>query len=343
MSTDDTPIGSSPRRAHLNVALKLFGAVLLSAFFVVWAIWPWLNAPLRPQPGPSVAPVPNARWRDAKWRNFDDDAKVVSLAELAHNDRRLFERLLRIDAKAREFAAPSYSHVPYTRQGRYIKAGWATHANEKECIEWPWRPVPVGEAHFVSVGTYCYEQDSSGAFGIELEAEFLPADSGWSARVSYHDDAGARIRGKGAIVIFAQRGQQWRRYDGGIHVILPMDRLLQVLATPESLRDFAVSQIEHRMMQLDEELKTFESDLAAGILQHVEYVRGPYRGDGIPPEMEPKTRPYTSAERPTVLADKAREVTERRSREQQKIDALRSDYREMHRAMTKAFPLHECW
>jgi hypothetical protein len=282
-----------------------------------------------------VPPAQAVPWRSAKWEQFSNDAKTVSLAQITHSDRRQFDRLLRLEAKAREMAAPSWYHVPYTHQGRYIKAGWSTHTHEKDRIGSQWQRPPPGEAHLVSVGTLCDPQDPTRAFGIEFEAEYWPAGNGWAARVLYHDYAGAGVFSKVAAVNFVQRGQSNLE---GIVVHLPMDRLPQVLATPESLRDLSIAQFEDQFAQLDEELQSFERDLAAGKLQGEEVVL--HRG-GIPPVTKP--RPYTAAEKSKVLAYKTKGVAERRSQAEQRLQSVRSDYQEMYEAMTRAFPLHECW
>jgi hypothetical protein len=59
-----------------------------------------------------------------------------------------------------------------------------------------------------------------------------------------------------------------------------------------------------------------------------------YGGGGIPP---PKiSRPYTAAERQKL-------ISERRTKDEATIKALRDDWTQMHEALTRAIPLQECW
>jgi len=322
VSSESKPTANSATW-RAGAVLRMLAAAVVMALFVAAIVWPWLGETDNPRP-PTPPAAKSSPWREATWESPDRPAPAVTLAQLQHNDPELSARLLRFDAKARELAPSSWFHVPYTPRGNYIKAAWSTHVREKGQIGWLRQLPPAGEARFISVGTLCYPQSPRAVFGIELEAEYVPAGSGWAARVSYHDDAGARIYGRSASVIFYHRGQN---YDDGIIITLPPDKIPQTLATAESLRDFAIARIE-------EQRKTYEERLAADALRHTEHDLKQYRGDGIPPPTI--SRLYTAAEKQKLQS-------ERRAKDEATIEALREHGQEMYDAMTRAFPLHECW
>jgi hypothetical protein len=323
MSAEPKPTANSTR-SRAGAVLRMLVVGVVMAILLATIVWPWIgetDGPPKPVPQP---PTKSGPWREATWESPDRGAPVVTLAQLQHNDETLSARLRRFDAKARELAGPTWYHVPYTQRGNYVKAGWSTHTRDQGRIGWVWQRPPAGDAQFISVGTLCYPQSPRAVFGIELEAEYVPAGNGWAARVSYHDDAGARIYDLAASVIFYRRGQD---YDDGIIVTLPPDNIPTTLATPESLRDFAIARIE-------EQREKFEEALASDKLRHTEHDMKQYGGGGIPP---PKiSRLYTAAEKQKL-------ISERRTKNEAKIKALRDDCPQMHEALARAFPLQECW
>lgn len=322
MSTEPISATLQPRRAATRNILRLLAAALLVVMLGLIA-WCWISPADRSLPGASAPVGPR---RNVRWQHAPADADVFKLEELSHADPSLSARLLRFDAMARELAEPTWFHVPYTRHGEKIRAGWSTHIHGDGYIGWrqEWGWAPPGEAHCYSIGPLGYRKSPSSVYGIELNAEYIPAGNGWGARVHYHEGGTSPIYGAAAHATFFRRMQ---RYGDDIIVDLPLDQIPQVVATPENLRDRAIVEIENRHRE-------FEEHLAADRLQHVEPDMREYRNDGIPPPEI--VRPYTPAEKQRLLK-------ERKTHDQQRIQTFRSDYQEMYQALTRAFPLHECW
>ena len=250
-------------------------------------------------------------------------------------------RIKALDSCIADFAR-GWKSVGYEEIGNFYEKRWCTgNGSAPDC------QISEGnqyspDQHAIEFYTLHYD-DQQTYLGEGLNAISVQVEKGWGASFSFGENGGT-IAGDGFglgfnYFDFNESGQpiynvhfgdsnSYSVYENSVGYAssLPMrDDLQGYLASPESMRDKALAQMD----ALDQNVQEYLNSSSAWRCEY-----GPYLGHGIPPVCN--KRALNGSER----AEQAKAAQEYFSG-QEKL--LNGNYREMYNGLMGAFPFGECW
>jgi hypothetical protein len=266
-----------------------------------------------------------------------------ALADLQFEDAATGERIHQLDACIREQVVDrTWTEIPYQSIGNFYETNWCRGAGSRADCQVTDEVIRGRDVHALSISTLAYPQSPTSAFGLTFSATWLPPAEGWGVSV-FFSEGGRTIIGEGAHLNFYQYttptdDPTTRLFLGDsfsytIHEttirhtpgLTPRDALAQYLASPESLRDFGLTNLNTLAEKVYATLDAHEAQIC-------EY--GEYEGDGIPPEC--MLRPLTSSEESQALSDAQTHFA-------QQTQLLTDQYQKLYTTLQKTFPFDSCW
>lgn len=236
----------------------------------------------------------------------------------------------------------SWTAIPFQPYGNFYKSTWCYGSGVTSDCTMAGSTEDNRDQHILSLYTLTYPQDPATAFGLGIEALWVPIKTGWGAHFSFSEN-GDNIIGDGWGVKFykymVSTGQPeattlLSSYDQyqiqetlvGHSFDLPLrDDLAVYLKSAEAMQARRLEQLQ----ALAQKVKTTIETHQAAICDY-----GPYQGYGIPPKCTPR---LLTAEEETEELVKA----ENYFSDQEQI--LKENYRDLYATWMKAFPMDACW
>lgn len=246
-------------------------------------------------PEPPVDPA-TLRFEDAEARARFDGLRAAALAR-----------------------AGGWRHVPLERVGNFVQERWCSPAVGVAACE---GGAVVGSAQpgaeWITVATLHYPKAWPEVFGLAYDAGSIPADAGWGVQTSLSLD-GRTIAGTTfeATFLHVEGGAVTGRLPVGVWAYTLGETTVRV-PPAEGPADAALLAELHALRASPESLRThvldrlleLETIARATLAEHAvtRCERGPYRGDGIPPEctLVPLTPQEEAAEAARLGSDLAR-------------------------------------
>jgi hypothetical protein len=198
------------------------------------------------------------------------------------------------------------------------------------------------DQHILSLYTLTYPQDLSTAFGLGMEALWVPTTTGWGALFSFSENGegiignywGVRFKkyttstGQSEAMTFLSSYDQYQILETrvGYSFGLPLrEDLAPYLKSAEAMRARRLEQIQALTQIVKTTIETHQATTCD---------LGSYQGNGIPPNCSP--RPLTPVEETDELAKAENYFFDQ-------TQVLNENYQDLHAAWMKAFPMDQCW
>jgi hypothetical protein len=283
--------------------------------------------------------------------------------ELRFEDPQTGQRFRQLNACIRDLADASWRTTDYRLLGNFYQSNWCTGSGAGPSCEIANGTMDARDQHILVLNTLMYDPDRP-AFGLGLQALWVPKSSGWRAAF-WFAEGGQTVIGDGWHLSLSQltepSGPPAATVELGLdysyHIYGAPRMIFDGTASPTPLPTYAADQVTFEVapdLPLRDDLALYlaspEGMRARGLakirlLAHIvdsgltthqvmTCDKGPYTGGGIPPACTP--RPLTAAEEASELARAQAYFT-------QAENLLQVNYRDMYAAWMTAFPFNKCW
>jgi hypothetical protein len=270
---------------------------------------------------------------------------AIPVENLRFMEAKIGERFRMLDGCIMKIAGTSWRTTSYQLLGNFYQSDWCTGAGARNDCQIAGATIDQRDQHDISLYTLFYLQDYPQVFGLGLQALWVPKSTGWGASF-YFAEQGQGIVGEGWGVTFSNYNTPSGPTDSAVSLgwkysytiygphettfeqaadLSLREDLASYLASPASMRDLGVKQIQTLASKVDEAIRSHQVQTCD---------QGPYQGQGIPPACT--LQPMTAGEEGTER-DKARVYFSNEEND------LREHYLEMYAAWMAAFPLDQCW
>lgn len=300
-------------------------------------------------------------------------AQRIELKDMLFPDKELGEKFKRIHAAAEKMAGPKWERMPYQSRGEYMGRGvyygeWANFREDD--LNGPFNYHGPKEVGYVQYGAFFFRDEKDPdhlrkIIGLTLHTRWKPADTGWTAYITYRTYNGKPDPATTAKDEYFNlrwhyhplptdktvpagmelnlHGHAWYatafRSGDTLYLVgiptkatvieprIPDKEVMRILASPESLRDQLLADHESLLKTTREVMKAGDSFYSA----RVERPAVPGKQPGAP---ELSSRPLTDADREKLIKQAEQEIGA-------KITSIKTHYKDLFAAARKAFPIGE--
>ncbi len=236
----------------------------------------------------------------------------------------------------------SWTAIPYQLNGNFYRSTWCHGSGATSDCRMASSTEDNLDQHILSLYTLTYPQDLSTAFGIGIEALWVPTKTGWGALFSFSENgdgiigdywgvrfkkyppATNQIESTSALSLYDQ--YQIQETLVGYSFDLPLrDDLALYLKSAEAMRARRLEQIQALAQKVKTTIETHQATICD---------LEPYQGNGIPPKCTPRS--LTAKEENDELAKAENHFSDQKQ-------VLNENYQDLYATWMKAFPMDQCW
>jgi len=267
---------------------------------------------------------------------------VVSPEKLNFQDPETGQHFVSLNQCINTIIDANWTAIPYQLYGNFYRSNWCHGTGATSDCRIASSTVDNRDLHVLSLYTLIYPQEYSAAFGLGLDALWVPAETGWGAHFSFSENGGGIVGDHWGVrfdkytplpdqiestaVLWSQDQYQIQETLVAYSFDLPLrDDLALYLKSAEAMRNRRLEQIQALAQKVKTTIETHQASICD---------KGPYLNNGIPPVCTPRSLTPKEETEELLKAEKFF------SDEEQILD---ENYQELYIAWMKAFPMDQCW
>lgn len=270
------------------------------------------------------------------------DLSSINVDELNFQDFETKQHFDSLNQCVNDVIDISWTAIPYQLYGNFYRSTWCHGSGVASDCRMASSANDNRDQHILSLYTLTYPQDLSTAFGLGIEALWIPTKTGWGALFSFSENGDGIIGDywgvkfnkytistdqiESTTVLSLYYQYQIQETLVGYSFGLPLrDDLALYLKSAEAMRTRRLEQIQGLAQIVKTTIETHQATICD---------LGPYLGNGIPPKCTPRS--LTPEEETDELAK-----AENYFSDQKQI--LNENYQDLYATWMKAFPMDQCW
>ncbi len=270
------------------------------------------------------------------------DLPVINLDNLNFQDSDTRKYFVSLNQCINNIVDAKWTVIPFQLYGNFYQSTWCHGTGATSDCRIASSTVNNRDQHVLSLYTLIYPQDYSAAFGLGLDALWVPVETGWGAHFSFSENGGGIVGDHWGVrfdkykplagqiestaVLWSQDQYQIQETMVEYSFDLPLrDDLALYLKSAEAMRNRRLEQIQALAQKVKATIETHQASICD---------KGPYLNNGIPPVCTPRALTPKEEAEELVKAEKIFSVEEQ---------ILNENYQELYSAWMKAFPMDQCW
>jgi hypothetical protein len=270
------------------------------------------------------------------------DLPIVNADKLNFQDSETRQHFVSLNRCINNIIDANWTAIPYQLYGNFYQSTWCHGTGATSDCRIASSTVDNRDQHVLSLYTLTYPQDYPTAFGLGLEALWVPAETGWGAHFSFSENGGGIIGDHWGVrfdryttltdqiestaVLWSYDQYQIQETLVEYSFDLPLrEDLALYLKSAEAMRLRRLEQIQALAQKVKTTIETHQATICD---------LGPYLNNGIPPECTPRS---------LTLEEEAEELVKAEKIFSDQEQILNENYQELYTAWMKAFPMDQCW